>query len=86
MESGEADQAVHYWEMVWSTSPGYKNVTEYLTQNYLTLGMEEFVGGDLLAAVSNWEAAVRVDPTDPKALGYLQRAREQVEKMKKMVN
>jgi hypothetical protein len=27
---------------------------------------------------------VRVDPTDPKALGYLQRAREQTERMKMM--
>lgn len=86
MEAGQKDQALHYWELVWSTDPNHQNVTEYLAQNYLARGMEFFVAGDLPEAVTNWEAAVRVDPTDPKALGYLQRAREQSDRMRSMDN
>jgi tetratricopeptide (TPR) repeat protein len=86
MEAGQKDQALHFWELVWSSDPDYQNVTEYLAQNYLARGMEFFVAGDLPEAVTNWESAVRVDPTDPKALGYLQRAREQSDRMRKMDN
>ena len=86
MDSGQRDQAVHYWELVWSMDPDYQNVTEYLSQDYLTRGMEFFVAGDLAESVSNWESAVRVNPADPKAVGYLQRAREQADRMQKIKN
>ncbi len=82
METGQKEQASHFWELVWSMDPNYQNVTEYLAQNYLAKGMEFFVAGDLPEAVTNWEAAVRVDPADPKALGYLERAREQTDRMR----
>ena len=84
MAADQHAQATHFWELVWSMDPDYENVTENLAQNYLARGMESFVAGDLPEAVTKWEAAVRVDPTDPKALGYLQRAREQTERMRMM--
>ncbi len=84
MEAGEDDQAIHFWELVWSMDPDFQSVSKYLSQIYLDRGMQAFVVGDLSVALVNWEAAVRVDPADPKALGYLQRAREQAENMKKM--
>ncbi len=84
MAAGQNDQALHYWELVWSIDPKHQNVTEYLAQNYLSRGMEFFVSGDLPEAVSNWEAAVRVDPDDPKAIGYLKRAREQAERLQNL--
>jgi len=86
METGQKDQAVHLWEVVWSMDPDFQSVTEYLAQNYLARGMEHVVAGNLPDAVTNWEVAVRVDPNDPKALGYLQRAREQTDRMKMMDN
>ncbi len=84
MEAGENDQAIHFWEVVWSMDSNFQSVSKYLSQIYLDQGMKAFVVGDLSGALANWEAAVRVDPADPKALGYLQRAREQAENMKKM--
>lgn len=86
MDSGRRDQAVHFWELVWSMDPDYQNVTEYLSQDYLARGMEFFVAGNLPEAVNNWESAVRVNPDDPKAIGYLERARQQADRMEMMDN
>ena len=84
MENGSADQAVHFWELVWSLDPDYLQVSEYLKQYYLTRGMESFVAGQLQAAVRSWESAVRVAPNDSKARGYLQRAQDQIKRLDRM--
>ena len=84
MDSGSPDQAVHFWELVWSLDPAYQQVSEYLKQYYLARGMEAFVAGQLQAAVRSWENAVRVAPDDSKAQGYLQRAQDQIKRLEKM--
>ncbi|MDX2475480.1 MAG: PorV/PorQ family protein [Candidatus Krumholzibacteria bacterium] len=84
MEAGEKEQAIHFWELVWSMDSDFKQVTESLSGAYLAKGMEFFVAGELPDAMASWEAAVRVNPEDPKALGYLQRAREQTKRMRMM--
>jgi tetratricopeptide (TPR) repeat protein len=77
LEAGHADEALRYWEMVWSIQPGYQRVDEYLKREYLTRGMERFAAGDLDEAVRLWEQALRIDPKDERTLGYLARAQEQ---------
>ncbi|MBU8869430.1 MAG: hypothetical protein KOO60_01030 [Gemmatimonadales bacterium] len=84
MQNGSADQAVHFWELVWSIDPAFQQVSEYLKQYYLTRGMEAFVAGKLQDAVRSWENAVRVSPDDSKARGYLQRAQDQIKRLEKM--
>jgi tetratricopeptide (TPR) repeat protein len=78
MERQAIDEAIHYWELVWSADPGYQNVSDFLKEEYLTRGMEAFVSGELHRAVNNWERALRVDPADPRAQGYLRRAKERL--------
>ena len=78
MEAGEADDALRYWELVWSADPEYQNVAEYLKEEYLLRGLDSFSNGGLDEAVRLWEKALEVDPDDEKALGYLARAREQL--------
>ena len=84
LEAGSADQAVHFWEMVWSADPEYQQVSGNLKQFYLGRGMEAFVAGDLQQAVRHWENAVRVAPTDEKARGYLKRAQDQLRRLEGM--
>jgi tetratricopeptide (TPR) repeat protein len=79
-EGGRSDEALHYWELVWSIRPGYQRVDEYLEREYLTRGLDHFAAGRLIEAVSMWERALQVDPKDPRALAYLARAREQLER------
>ncbi|MFH1844932.1 MAG: PorV/PorQ family protein [bacterium] len=77
IEAGQVDDAVRYWEFVWSADPQHQRVSEYLKREYLTRGMEAFASGDLHRAVSDWEKVLQIDPEDGRALGYLERAREQ---------
>jgi len=79
-QAGRSDEALRFWELVWSIRPGYQRVDEYLKREYLTRGMEHFAAGRLLEAVSQWERALQVDPKDARALAYLARAHEQIER------
>jgi len=80
MERGRPDDALRYWELVWSARPGYERVDQYLKREYQTRGMEAFAAGRLGEAVRLWESALRVDPSDARTLGYLARAHEQLER------
>ncbi len=86
IEAGRNDDAVRYWELVWSTDPGYQRVAEYLKHEYLARGMESFAAGRLQEAVADWENALQIDPTDEKALGYLERAQEQLLRIEKILD
>ncbi len=78
LQHGQSDDALRALEQVRALRPGYARVDEVLKREYLTRGMELFSTGRLDAAVRMWESALRVDPHDPRALGYLARAHEQL--------
>lgn len=84
MQAGRRDEALRYWELVWAADPAHAAVREDLTREYLALGLEAFADGALRAAVTNWEHAVRIDPDDPRARGYLERARQQLGRMEQI--
>ncbi|TMQ67356.1 MAG: hypothetical protein E6K79_00125 [Candidatus Eisenbacteria bacterium] len=77
MQERRLDDALRYWELVWSIRPGYKRVDEYLKREYLMRGMEFFASGKLDEAVSCWQRVLQVDPKDSRAAGYIARARTQ---------
>ena len=62
---------------MWSARPGYAQVADNLKREYLTRGMEAFAAGRLDEAAGFWRRALKVDPHDQRALGYLQRAEKQ---------
>lgn len=76
-EGGRSDDAVRYWELVWSADPGYEQTAEFLKREYLLRGLDAFSRGALDDAIRTWEKARAVDPADERTLGYLARAREQ---------
>ncbi len=78
MAAGRADDALRYWELVWSARPGFQQVDEFLVREYQTRGMESFAAGRLTEAIGFWERALRVDPRDARTSGYLARAHEQM--------
>jgi len=77
MSKNRIDEALKYWELVWSIAPDYERVVDHLKGEYLRRGMEYFADGDLDKAVDLWEQALRIDPNDERTKGYLTRAREQ---------
>jgi tetratricopeptide (TPR) repeat protein len=77
MKEKRSDDALRYWELVWSADPGYPRVVDYLKREYLMRGLEAFAAGRLDDAVGYWEKALQVDPNDERARGYLARALKQ---------
>lgn len=77
LRAQRSEDAVRYWELVWSSRPGYREAASLLKREYLTRGMEAFASGRLDEAMTLWERVLRVDPTDDRARGYLARAQEQ---------
>lgn len=77
-QAGRGDEALRYWELVWTKDPQHQQVAGHLKREYLVRGMETFAAGRLQEAAALWEKALAVDPTDERAQGYLARARAQL--------
>lgn len=77
LEAKRPQDAVRYWELVWSANPGYARIADYLEREYLMRGMDAFAGGRLDDAIAWWERAGEIDPDDERTKGYLARARKQ---------
>jgi tetratricopeptide (TPR) repeat protein len=78
IDAGRPEDALHYWELVWLSSPDFENVADYLKREYLMRGLEAFTGGSLAEAVGYWEKALKIDPEDRTTVGYLKRVHEQM--------
>jgi len=85
MEQNRPDDALRYWEIVWSADPGYARIGEYLEREYLLRGLNAFSNGRLEDAVSLWEKALQVDPGDEKAKGYIARAEKQLARTRELL-
>jgi tetratricopeptide (TPR) repeat protein len=77
-ERRQLEDAVRYWELVWSNRPGYREVNDLLKREYLTRGIEAFGDGRLEEATAQWDKVLRIDPADERARGYLARAQKQI--------
>ncbi len=85
MQERRMDDALRYWELVWSMRPGYKSVDEFLKREYLMRGMEFFASGKLEDAVGSWQRVLEVDPKDSRAAGYIARARTQLARTREIL-
>jgi tetratricopeptide (TPR) repeat protein len=85
MKAERTQDALRYWELVFSIDPEYLQVREYLKREYLMGGMDSFAAGRLEDAVTYWEKALRLDPTDEKAIGYLAGARQQLSRTREIL-
>lgn len=79
------DDALRYWELVWSARGGYREVREYLKREYLTRGMDAFAAGRVEEAVAQWRRVLEVDPGDGRARGYLERAQKQIARSREIL-
>jgi len=83
-ESGNVDEAVRVWELIWSEDPDDSAIRDALRQEYLSRGMESFSAGRLEEAVESWEHALRVDPEDRRTRSYLDRGRQQLARIRSL--
>jgi len=82
---GRPDEALRYWEIIWSARSDYRGVAELIKREYLARGMEDFAAGRLENAVTQWQNVLRVDPNDARARGYLARARQQIARSREIL-
>jgi tetratricopeptide (TPR) repeat protein len=80
VKEGRSQDAIRYWEWVYSLDPNYRSVKEYLKRENHLLGIQAFSDGRLVEAVGFWETALKIDPDDAKTRAYLDRARQQLER------
>jgi tetratricopeptide (TPR) repeat protein len=73
-KAGRTAEAIEYWEIVWRRDPNYGDVKSHLTKGYVIQGMEHYTAGRLSQAIEVWKRALDVDPTDAKALQFVERA------------
>lgn len=85
MEQKRPDDALRYWELVWSADSTYQQVGQYLKREYLMRGLDAFAASRLDEAVAYWEKALRVDPGDSRARGYLSRAQQQITRERELL-
>ncbi len=85
MQAHRSDDALRYWELVWTADPNYAGVADCLKRECLTRGMEAFAAGRLDEAAGFWRRALRVDPRDPRAIAYLQRAQQQLSRTREIL-
>jgi len=85
MEGGRMDEAVKYWELVWTMNPDHSHVSEHLQREYLQRGIVAFSDGNLNRAIEMWENVLRFNPDNERASGYLRRAREQMARTKQIL-
>jgi tetratricopeptide (TPR) repeat protein len=85
-EKGEFDDAVRRFQEGWAIAPDFHNVTELLTKAYLFMGMQKYSEEKYEEAIVIWERALTVDPDNPKAKRYLQKAKEEASRLSSVNN
>jgi tetratricopeptide (TPR) repeat protein len=74
---GDFDEATRNWRAVWFDAPNYENVRSYLIKAYLFQGVELYGRGQYDAALDRCKSVLEIDPTNEKALRYLDRIQEE---------
>lgn len=83
-KQGRTAEAIEYWEIVWRRDPDHGDVKSHLAKGYLIQGMEHYTAGRLSEAIEVWKRALDVDPSDPKALQFVERAGAELAKTREI--
>lgn len=81
---GEFENAIDDWEIVWSMHPRFEQVDMYLVRAYQYRGMEFYAQRRYKEAIAVWDRILRVDPDNEKAIRYINRTREELEKLEEL--
>ena len=82
MAQNRLEVAAQYFESVYQSVPKYKDIALRLRQAYLFLGMEHYTEGEPERAIDVWSKVLSIDPNDEKALAYIRKTKQEIEKIK----
>lgn len=80
-EKGDFKRAIAGLSDVWAVDPQFHNVSQLLSKAYLFVGMNYYAEQNYTQAITMWEKALTVDPTNTKAERYLRKASEEARKL-----
>lgn len=81
---GQFEKAISDWEVVWSKRPRFEQVDVYLVRAYQYRGMELYVQRRYKDAIAVWNEILEVDPDNEKAVRYISRIRQELEKLEEL--
>jgi len=81
-KAGRLAKAIGQWERVERLAPDFKSVRKYLINAYKFVGIEEYGKGNLQQAVEIWEKALKLDSVNAEIIGYLERTRTEITKLR----
>jgi hypothetical protein len=85
VELGRHDEALHLWEELWESAPGFRDVGRLLANEYLVRGLERYARADLDEAIDLWEHALAIDPRNRRARGYLDNVRSKRDRLQEVM-
>jgi hypothetical protein len=74
---GDFDAAIRNWHAVWFVDPEMENISGYLIKAYLFQCVELYGRGQYDEALDRCKRVLEIDPTNEKALRYLDRIEEE---------
>ena len=84
MTQNRLEVAVRHFETVYRSVPKYKDIPVRLRQAYLFLGMEHYTEGEPEEAVEVWSKVLEIDPQNEKALAYIRKTKQELEKIREL--
>jgi tetratricopeptide (TPR) repeat protein len=78
---GEFALAIEEWEKVWNIYRDFESVEDYLVRSYQYLGMEHYAHNEYQRALTVWKKILEIKPGHAKATRYIDRTREELEKL-----
>jgi tetratricopeptide (TPR) repeat protein len=82
--SGKFDMAVSEWETIWERHPGYENLDQYLVKAYQYWGMELYTKHKYDEALEIWQRILKVDNNNEKAIRYIRKTREELDRLRSL--
>lgn len=81
LEEGRFGTAAETLLRVWTIAPDYRNVAEPLTKSYLFMGMQLYSQSRYEEAITIWEKILTIDPGNVKARRYLDKSRQEADRL-----
>ena len=78
--------AIEHWEVVWKRHARFEKVDEYLVRAYQYHGMNLYSRNQYRKALEVWGKILEVDRNNEKALRYMQRTRQELERLEGLIN
>jgi hypothetical protein len=84
MSQNRLEVAAQRFEEGYRVAPKYRDIQARLLQAYLFLGMELYTEGNPEQAIQVWKKVLEIDPHNEKALAYIRKTQQELERIREL--